>query len=144
MKMWYIYPNIISGNKVVILHIISQPVWLSIVSFLLTRLYIFIPKIPFPNWFPKKRNKRYDCDCSEPNFSCEDHERLYTLKEWYGDSRQLYYNFVCIPVLKWEIYHPRRKEHMFKIGYDEAKSKFYNEYPEVFDTFEKEQLCIQR
>ena len=91
----------------------------------------YIPEIPFPDILPKKRNKVDDCVCKREKRHCEDHDELYTLKEWYGDLRQWYHGAVCSPITEWT--NGKIKQYMFKVSYEEVFENFYKSDKEFFD-----------
>ena len=106
---------------------------------------VHVPKIPFPNILPSKRNKIEDCACKNMAKQCEDHDQLYTLQEWYGDLGQWYHVNVCSPITEWA--QKRVKSIDFEVDYDVLVQKFsvdkayFDEQERLADEWRKEEKC---
>jgi hypothetical protein len=125
MKVWYYSCNVVQNKATLFLD--EMPWYIRFTEWLFDGIlsHDSIPSIPLPNWFPKVRDK-----------SCPD--KLYTLKEWYGDLDDLYCYFVCTRILIWTQTHPKRKSYEFSLTYEELKRKLYTYDPKYFDMCERE------
>lgn len=79
-----------------------------------------LARIPLPNWFPKARWPELDP------------ERLYTLREWYGNLGGVLWGLVFSPAFQWYWRHAQQYEIAVDLGYDRVREIFEPRYPDSF------------
>lgn len=112
-------PQFRRGN----IHLEEMPWWLYILETINDYSCGWIPDIPLPDIWPKHRDKDNDI-------------ALYTLRQWYGGTRDLWHLYICSPIFQWIWHHPKRKMYMFDVGYDKAKEVLYEDFKKTFDEHE--------
>ncbi len=137
MKRWSIGINSYHKTAHVVLE--ELPLYVSLIEKANDRFCGFINSylaISFPNIFPKKRDPIEDCVCKNLEIKCDNHDKLYTLKEWYGDLGQFWCGHVCQNIFGW--CWSKTKCTSLDITYDKCKELFYEDNKEYFDEQEKQ------
>jgi len=137
MKTWYYTTNSLSKWQLGSIVVVEQPWYLFVLDWIGDNSCSFIPSIPFPNILPRKRISIKGCSCEHKEKHCDDHETLYTLKEWYGDFRQFWCGQIATPIMYYVFKHPKRKEYTIEVGYKRIKEIFYEHDKNYFDEQEK-------
>lgn len=122
MKTWSYGINVL--YKIGTIDVVEAPWYVLLVEWFADHACSYIPPIPFPNIWKRKRD-------------ADDDFHMYTLKEWYGDLRQMWCCYVDGSLFQWSYQHPKRKTYSFNVGYDIVKSTFYETNKRTFDEHEE-------
>lgn len=120
MRDWWFALGSHKGNSFCMVYLEMLPWYVRFIAWFADYLCRYVPEIPFPSWIKTKTETG----------------EVVSLYEYYGDLKQLYFCHVLMPIVTWEMTHPKRREYGVKCGYSTAKKALYQDHKDYFDEHE--------
>lgn len=134
MRRWYVGFN--DYWFTVSIYLEETPMGLCFLDWLVSWICYFIPAIKLPKIKFRLKNKE-EWDWIDSGDGWTD------LREWYGDTDQLWHVFVCMPIndLTWR----RTETKIIDLPFNFAREKFPNDYIESdYDDWDEDQAEIEK